>query len=48
MNYDLAARTSQELEQMYEELKSYPELCDNDRELMQDVKEILYNRGYRI
>lgn len=48
MNYNLAIHTSQELERMYMELASYKELCDDDKDLLQDIKDILYSRGWRI
>lgn len=47
MDYVLAEKTSQELAAMYDELASYPELCDEDRDLMQNIKGVLYRRGYR-
>ena len=48
MNHNLAVHTSQELEAMYMELVSYKELCDDDKDLKQDIKDILYSRGWRI
>lgn len=48
MNHNLAVHTSRELEAMYMELASYKELCDDDKDLKQDIKDILYSRGWRI
>jgi hypothetical protein len=48
MNHNLATLSSQKLEEMYEELASYKELCDDDKDLRQDILDILYTRGWRI
>ncbi len=47
MDYVLAEKTSPELEELYWELKKADYLCDEDKDTLQNIKGILYRRGWR-
>lgn len=58
VNHDLAVHSSADLEVLYrrilelggldDDLKNFDRLPEEDLELLQDIREILFERGYRI
>lgn len=48
MNYDLAALASIELSNALSDLNGFENLTESQKELRQDILDVLYSRGWRV